>query len=553
MNTIYKSLLIPSLIILFQINMPAQNVSGEEYPVEVDNVFQQAYDSLDFDKCNEIIRSFTGKDNIPLNVYLYGAKVFMERGEYEDCLEFILKWKPIYRDYYEDGSLGESLGTCYYMMNDDNNAIFHFKKYLQWADDNFINCAPSTYRMYAHSLYSKNMYDEAATNFQNYLSSILIDYHLTLENLNQYPDTKSLGAALYMYAYTSLYLGDEFKGKALLELSAKCKYDLAATDILALSKSPTFAQIYKLPKEAISEFNSIIEAYDVKQFLPKKIIDNPKEFWDIVQQYSPTFLKLQKSFNSNNRPRTLSTAIYQINDDEKYFEEYLKQLSPYKKGEIEQKLQSQLFGISTPLKEIRINPAKEVNAFASPYGHMYFTSGMVERYHSNINLLLGVAAHEATHFECQHSLSQIWQDLAKERKSEIAGSITASLYAIAMAISGITMTSYGGAIDDSYWNNVMIGSLSAADIFSEDAYYFKFKYSRELEIEADIIAYRFCEAMGISGYSYIMALQFFGDTDLYLQPGKTDDHPTTAYRVLLLKYLYSQDHPSDHNTVLVAK
>ena len=55
----------------------------------------------------------------------------------------------------------------------------------------------------------------------------------------------------------------------------------------------------------------------------------------------------------------------------------------------------------------------------------------------------------------------------------------------------------------------------------------------------DGAAYRFCEAVGIGGYAYIMALQLLGDNDLYMKAGRTDDHPATAYRIGLLKYLYS--------------
>ena len=48
--------------------------------------------------------------------------------------------------------------------------------------------------------------------------------------------------------------------------------------------------------------------------------------------------------------------------------------------------------------------------------------------------------------------------------------------------------------------------------------------------------------MGIGGYAYIMALQLLGDGNGYLQTSKDSDHPTNAFRIGLLKYLYAQEH-----------
>ena len=52
--------------------------------------------------------------------------------------------------------------------------------------------------------------------------------------------------------------------------------------------------------------------------------------------------------------------------------------------------------------------------------------------------------------------------------------------------------------------------------------------------------------MGIGGYVYIMALQLLGDEKGTMVSAKDSDHPTNAYRIGLLKYLYAQEHPNNN-------
>ena len=88
----------------------------------------------------------------------------------------------------------------------------------------------------------------------------------------------------------------------------------------------------------------------------------------------------------------------------------------------------------------------------------------------------------------------------------------------------------------------MYNSCNLYTAISASAFYFQFKYSRAQEIESDLMAYRFCEAVGIGGYAYIMALQLLGENDLYMKADKTADHPTLSHRVAFLKWLYNSEH-----------
>lgn len=96
--------------------------------------------------------------------------------------------------------------------------------------------------------------------------------------------------------------------------------------------------------------------------------------------------------------------------------------------------------------------------------------------------------------------------------------------------------------DDAYWDMAYQSNIEIIKAFKEDSYLFRFKYDRQQEIEADILAYRFCEAMGLGAYTYIMALQLLDEGDPYLSASAEDDHPPLAFRLGLLKYLYKMEH-----------
>lgn len=355
------------------------------------------------------------------------------------------------------------------------------------------------------------------------------------------------GYRLYNYAYNSLYQGEEDTGKYLLELAKKCGNEYAEQDYERFDASPTFAASYNLKRSTINSFEGAIALYDIKEYIENVEFENPKDFWDVVVEHSANYQKLYEAYNRQRKPKLLQTAIDEINNNEASINTYLRMCYPYAPSELEYALQEKLIGQSHSIKDFRIYPGDDINAFATPYGQIYLTEGLVRRYHFNNNLLIGVCAHEMTHYECRHSLIGKWQQLEKERKNEILGGIAAGLSAGAMIASGMTMAANGATLDDSYWDNSFKLSLAIAETFEEGAYYFKFKYSRAQELESDIIAYRFCEAMGIGSYAYILALQLLGDNDFYLKADTTDDHPTTAYRVLLLKYLYAKEHPSTAN------
>lgn len=171
------------------------------------------------------------------------------------------------------------------------------------------------------------------------------------------------------------------------------------------------------------------------------------------------------------------------------------------------------------------------------------TSALVNRCLNSQQLLLGICAHEMTHYLCQHSLVELWQTYKKERSNQIWGGIAAGLYVAGMSAAAVATSYSGSSYSDSFYNNIGRTGTQLFEAIADASHYYKFKYSRSQEIEADITAYRFCEAIGIGGYSYIMALQLiFDDGVVIMKTRKSDTHPTLTYRIELLKHLFNKEH-----------
>ena len=114
-----------------------------------------------------------------------------------------------------------------------------------------------------------------------------------------------------------------------------------------------------------------------------------------------------------------------------------------------------------------------------------------------------------------------------------------------MAATSIYSAGNGVSFDQSFYDDIAVTSTNLYRAIDASSFYFQFKYSREQELEADLTAYRFCEAIGLGGYAYIMSLQLLRENDLYMKHDKTDDHPALAYRIAFLKWLYAMENKTN--------
>lgn len=402
----------------------------------------------------------------------------------------------------------------------------------------------------ADKYFNSYKYKEADELYNGYLINKLEKEGLSLENCYVSADKEYLGRTLYNYAYNSFFMGLPEKGLYLLSLSCKCDNVWARQDYALLSKCESAIANIRLSDKIISQYRRILENHDCK--FQANDVDEEKiagRFWESFLISNNSIRELQIAMSRKKRPRALTNAMYEILAAQDNFSDQLKdKCKPYKKGTKEKDLISMLGCNAYDLRELRIYPAAEVNAFATPYSQIYITSGLVYRYHSMYPLLLGICAHEMTHIKGHHSLVGLWKSYRKEQRARLAAGIAAGLYTASMSAASMYSASHGVANYNSYNNNIAINATNLYRAIEGSSFYFQFKYSREQELEADLIAYRFCEAVGLGGYAYIIALQLLVEDDLYLKHDKTDYHPTLAYRITFLKWLYQKEHFKSDNS-----
>lgn len=403
-----------------------------------------------------------------------------------------------------------------------------------------------TYQL-ALELYKSNDYQEAERIYEVFFRNALSEENLQISEVYLSENKDYFAEKLYEYAYNSFFMGNEKKGMDLLHLSSQCGYLWAQQDYDHLSQCATMMMDMKLKRKYINQFKEYVELYDFKYQPSGADVNVAEDFWNCLLKENAAYLELQAEMSKDRKRKMLQKALDEVASGQSDMQNYLqKKCDPFQVNDIEINLLEQLTGENNEvISDFRIYQAGDPNAFATPYGQIYLTSALVKKYHYNDNLLLGVCAHEMTHSICQHSLVNLWKQYEKERKNAIIGGVAAGLYAAAMTAGTIYNASNGVSIDPFFYDDIAYTTTNLYTAISDASFYFQFKYSRAQEIESDLIAYRFCEAIGAGGYAYIMALQLLGENDLYMKADKTDDHPTLSHRVAFLKWLYNSEHPAN--------
>ena len=472
------------------------------------------------------------------------ADCLIAKGDYKGCISFCDKWKEMHAD---DSDFFPELfdapyGECYYFLGDEILAGKYLSAYYNRAKENGHRVGAYYLGILASCLHQKYEFAKADTVYTQYLNTILQSENLTIDKVSNSEYKILLSYKLYEWAYNSMFQGDEKSGLGLLRMSADCGNEEAWADYQILSKSPTFAKEFEFKKSMIREFEKYISQLGTRQLT----FGMQNSFWHDVQNTNEDYKKLQAVLDKSKQPSTLKKALSEMETNRYFVETKLKEFQPYQANDFEKSLENQLCGNQTFLKELRVYPAVSPNAFATPFGQVYLTDGLVMLYHFNKNLLIGICAHEATHFLCQHSLIGLWKQNKKEQRNKIWTGILVGLNTAIQTGAAVCAATSGVEYSQDYWDNwaesVSGVNNSFIQAFKEDAFYFQFKYARQQEIEADLMAYRFCESIGLGGYAYIIALELLGNRQGYIKPDKTSDHPTNTYRIGLLKHLYSLEH-----------
>ena len=282
------------------------------------------------------------------------------------------------------------------------------------------------------------------------------------------------------------------------------------------------------------KFDKLLDKYDCLPYVQNLQNHSAYDFWYAVVTNSP---RLKKTVEASEKGKEtfvkarqkVSTAMMRakyLGDNRSYITDmpFLDTLSMHLLADLEvKKLRSEF--------NIRFYYDDCPNAMADPDANIFVTSGLMDTKGLDYNSLLGIMAHECAHTLLFHVMQEAYETEEKYRKNQIAGAITAGANAMAAGYA----QAQGVQVD---WDDVNNTTYQLADAAYEDAYgRFRFKYSREQELEADIIACRILDWIGVGAEHYIHALEIMKDDEVISNGDKDGDHPTMAYRVKLLEYM----------------
>ena len=271
--------------------------------------------------------------------------------------------------------------------------------------------------------------------------------------------------------------------------------------------------------------------------------NKPNEFWQSLLSNNKQYLNLKEKIDHPTKLYLQAANDYAYN--RKRGIQYYNLQQEYNlliRNEITDSLTS-LFGLKDIDKdaEFFFIEKDDINAFCDTYGKMRIYTGL-----SNIVSfpeLIAVCAHEMSHHMLKHILAEEYSFLKKQKKNQVLAEIGAGLTVGAVAVSQAYASVYG-VQSNTDWGTY---AQNVYNDYSNDAFHasvnYKFRYSREDEAEADIIAFRFLQWLGYDGYEFITMLKKIDNG--ILKTKKNFDHPVTFERIRLIGMLFKKDGKQD--------
>lgn len=281
-----------------------------------------------------------------------------------------------------------------------------------------------------------------------------------------------------------------------------------------------------------SEVKKYIDKYDVLYFIKDILKDYPDIFWTAIETHSKRVEEIDKALSENNKT-AVQTADYLIKTctTMKYYDDTVDGYSNLTDS-IAKDLGIEDEHKNTP---IRIINDDTYNASMDPIGQMRINTGAVKTL--TYEELRAICAHEVAHLTCMHTFDKVWKSEKKKKRNRFLAELGTGLLAGAAAATA----GYGIA------NGVEMRSantiLANADYFLDVSYAdadgatlrYKYRYNRDEEIEADIIAYRFVEYMNYGTEHLISAYKKMEQLSNRTTESKYDSHPLPALRLEILQ------------------
>lgn len=175
------------------------------------------------------------------------------------------------------------------------------------------------------------------------------------------------------------------------------------------------------------------------------------------------------------------------------------------------------------------------NAAVNSSGYVFLTSSLMEML--DPDELFGVIAHEVAHHKLMHVEINFYAQKKKERNNKIWAGVLTGVTAAANT-AGAAMSASAGVQQD--WDqitqsNIQMGNAIYGD-FIKNAEMWGYQYSREQEMEADLIAAELLDSIGIGRKKLISAFEKLRQYDRSRGINtsvtkKKSDHPSWDERI----------------------
>lgn len=288
-----------------------------------------------------------------------------------------------------------------------------------------------------------------------------------------------------------------------------------------------------------SEVKKYINKYDVIYYVKDIMKDHPDIFWTAIGTHNKRVEEIGKAIESGNKT-ALQTAdnLIELCATMQYYDVTVDGYT-----DLTDRIAKDL-GIEDEHKNtpIRIINDDTFNASMDPMGQMRINTGAIRAL--SYEELIAVCAHELAHLACMHGFDRAWKGEKKKKRNRFLAELETGL------LVGAAAASAGHGIANGIENKSANTILANAGYFLETSYAdadratlrYTFRYSRDEEIEADIIAYRFMEYMGYGTEHWISAMRKMArlqGSESTRKAGKYDDHPSTAFRLQVLAAMES--------------
>ena len=284
----------------------------------------------------------------------------------------------------------------------------------------------------------------------------------------------------------------------------------------------------------IRKYRSYIKEFDIYQEELQNMECNASLFWNTVAELNPN---LNAFYDGISKKKLKKITEEYENIDKMFSSMRLPDIATDK--ETQQWIEEYIAGKSLyrPIKRICISYDGEYNAFSSPDGYLVVSDRLF--FDCENSELIGILAHEMAHFVLQHYI--VHEDYKKKQKRK--NTVLSALGTLATSMAAAGIQSGGGMTQeqaDEMWENVREGNDALIDAFRIRTLLSNYRYSREQEIEADILAYRFMEFVGRDPNDYIRVLEKLKKNNIsYIseEDEKFSSHPLIVHRINILRML----------------